>query len=1214
MTVASLWKALDRAGCGRPIGAAELRDHHRLRMKRKQNSCDCNDVQGEIANQRPALAIDLSIWICEALASSAMKINQTSDPACSLVYTRTLKLLNLGIKLIAVVEGKRRVRQQQQTPSDEVEQALSLDKENQKQQQQDKFRKRRGGAPFWSACQRCQKMLLQMGVVVVRAKAEGEALCALLNQRGVVDGVISKDGDCFLFGAKVLYTHFSIENLEQKRVMRYDIDDLRICVDDDDGNWHDETRQVASDGRQVVNMSRNDLIAFAILTGSDLAGDGISMVGCRKAIRFIRKCQIDNPMKVLDETECSSPALELLKTWEKLATRLACTSHSEDTSVKQKHEGPTCSCCGHDGNKSNHKKHGCKECDTGPGEDCIFLSPGARFKASLQPRVMEQLKANFGPSAVANIYYNPNDNQLPLSLVGMTARNLQMRSPRFDDLMKSSFLVRGRSIRDSRTFLQRSIASYMARFELFRQVDDAENENSPGKNITSKGLVNYNRAVPIQLSCRRVKNGKPCFEVLWMVKATMTNDEGDPIDEFEFSTIEQEFMLKKCFPNLLRDFASKENQQSISNNQNPLEFFLKSGINIDAVEEGQSAVDNRNNHAQKKTKTVAQQRQSLQRPKPEYRAGGPSDDVMNLRQKIQSLHPEKSRSDVARVLFQSDQECYDQSNERKLKAEKSVPIICHGQSLWPDPKSSADRMKKQSHERFLNEQRDENDSTFSQRGDCALLRVSSEQPQTNTKSSCHFDSRRHHEAFFHDEEDINGTSYCLQKGCTLLAATDELQQKLIVPGHNEHLLTTFDAIQKVSNDYRRWSKENGVLRVFQDGSLSKPPHIDDSELSYSQLSRANTSVHCLRFDQQKLETYERPDGLTYSFLYDDELRTFNADDDHDDRRYDLPHQELSSSTISRTDEMLLSERTEKKDHAFCPRLEDKMLDYSESLSSPVPKRAKSLLYDADPHDRDDDHLTTDPRSGYGTRKVRGEENFYPSDDTDTYPLSTIPDPNEFNMMVDQKVESKNVFEYSICPLNYKEFKADSDSVKVAERLYDVYDSVGFDDLDEFLDWQEDKHYFDGLGPDEKHRMGCETKVDVHSPTGASEPTSRTYEKRIWNIYYGHEQMGNLSFDDNVEDYSNDLNSNALDNFTKEDFLIDGGTFEGMQSQEQLWNKTVKHHHVPDTLESRSREDENGSSGGSSLGLELSKIIEAEVKRRIEIELKSLDRYRVNEYL
>eukprot|EP00529_Nitzschia_sp_RCC80_P036244 CAMPEP_0113442154 /NCGR_PEP_ID=MMETSP0014_2-20120614/1463_1 /TAXON_ID=2857 /ORGANISM="Nitzschia sp." /LENGTH=168 /DNA_ID=CAMNT_0000333043 /DNA_START=199 /DNA_END=702 /DNA_ORIENTATION=+ /assembly_acc=CAM_ASM_000159 len=168
MTVASLWKALDRAGCGRPVGAEDLRDHHRLRSRTlaKTNPWNYNQLHSNnnnIPNHRPTLAVDLSIWICEALTSSAMKNNQISDPACSLVYTRTLKLLNLGVKLVVVVEGKRRIRHQPEQ-QDGIEKECSLGEcgpdggggqqqrrneankmSNQEQQQGDKFRKRRGG-------------------------------------------------------------------------------------------------------------------------------------------------------------------------------------------------------------------------------------------------------------------------------------------------------------------------------------------------------------------------------------------------------------------------------------------------------------------------------------------------------------------------------------------------------------------------------------------------------------------------------------------------------------------------------------------------------------------------------------------------------------------------------------------------------------------------------------------------------------------------------------------------------------------------------------------------------------------------------------------------------------------------------------------------------------------------------------------------------------
>ena len=104
MTVASLWKALDRAGSGKNVGSREIQEHFTL--KEKTNPWNVNDANNRSRlKHRPTLAIDLSIWICEALMSSAMASNH-SDPPLHLVYTRTLKLLNLGVKVVGVIEGK----------------------------------------------------------------------------------------------------------------------------------------------------------------------------------------------------------------------------------------------------------------------------------------------------------------------------------------------------------------------------------------------------------------------------------------------------------------------------------------------------------------------------------------------------------------------------------------------------------------------------------------------------------------------------------------------------------------------------------------------------------------------------------------------------------------------------------------------------------------------------------------------------------------------------------------------------------------------------------------------------------------------------------------------------------------------------------------------------------------------------------------------------
>ena len=206
MTVSSLWKVLAQAGCGRHVGVEDILDPDRA-AKKRTNPWNINDNRQNHKKRSPTLAVDLSIWICEGLTSQAMA-RQHTDPPVHLVFTRVTKLLSLGIKLVVVVEGKRRIRRSQPDGQD------------------DKFHCRRSGTKFWKACRTCEEMVRLMGVPVVKAKAEGEALCALLNERGVVDGVISNDGDCLLFGAKTVYTRFSLESLRSSSIVRYEVPKL----------------------------------------------------------------------------------------------------------------------------------------------------------------------------------------------------------------------------------------------------------------------------------------------------------------------------------------------------------------------------------------------------------------------------------------------------------------------------------------------------------------------------------------------------------------------------------------------------------------------------------------------------------------------------------------------------------------------------------------------------------------------------------------------------------------------------------------------------------------------------------------------------------------------------------------------------------------------------------------------------------------------------
>ena len=292
MTVAALWSVLD--GSATAVGLQDW-----LPSATDTTTDDANPTATSSAHQRhrrppQRLAIDLSIWICEAQTSTVLR-NFHADPAVFLTYQRTVALLKMGIQLIAVLEGDRRSGN-----GDGSSNGGGGD------------RRRRGNAgAFAAACRSCERMLTLLGVPVVRAATEGEALCALLNQRGVVDGVISNDGDCLLFGATTVYTDFSLDNLARGAVRRYEASNLRAATTAaDDGADPAATTH--------ITLDRDDLIAFAILCGSDIAGAGVAAMGGKKAVKFIDMCRRSNAS--------TRTALETLRLWDAEARLHAATT------------------------------------------------------------------------------------------------------------------------------------------------------------------------------------------------------------------------------------------------------------------------------------------------------------------------------------------------------------------------------------------------------------------------------------------------------------------------------------------------------------------------------------------------------------------------------------------------------------------------------------------------------------------------------------------------------------------------------------------------------------------------------------------------------------------------------------------------------------------------------------------------------------------------
>lgn len=109
--------------------------------------------------------------------------------------------------------------------------------------------------------QECQQLLRLFGLPYITAPMEAEAQCAELVRLGLVDGIVTDDSDCFLFGGTRIYKNM----FNQAKLVE--------CY-------------LAPDLEKEYALSRQKLIDIAQLLGSDYS-EGLSGVGHVKALEIL---------------------------------------------------------------------------------------------------------------------------------------------------------------------------------------------------------------------------------------------------------------------------------------------------------------------------------------------------------------------------------------------------------------------------------------------------------------------------------------------------------------------------------------------------------------------------------------------------------------------------------------------------------------------------------------------------------------------------------------------------------------------------------------------------------------------------------------------------------------------------------------------------------------------------------------------------------------
>jgi flap endonuclease-1 len=120
-----------------------------------------------------------------------------------------------------------------------------------------------------------KQLLDVMGIPWVDAPSEGEAQAAVMATEGTVDAVASQDHDSLLFGAPLLARNMTISGkrrLPSKNIV-IDVEPETISL---------------QETLQTLEMTREELIDFGILMGTDFNPDGFKGIGPARGMKFLK--------------------------------------------------------------------------------------------------------------------------------------------------------------------------------------------------------------------------------------------------------------------------------------------------------------------------------------------------------------------------------------------------------------------------------------------------------------------------------------------------------------------------------------------------------------------------------------------------------------------------------------------------------------------------------------------------------------------------------------------------------------------------------------------------------------------------------------------------------------------------------------------------------------------------------------------------------------
>lgn len=238
----------------------------------------------ELANKR--VAVDASQMIYQ-FASSIRQKDGTSlmDSQGNItshlvgIFSRVSNLINKKIKLCFVFDGKPPLLKIKEQENRALRKRIAAEKLERAKEEEDyeavqKYSKQTVRLNR-EMMEESKELLKYMGLPVIQAPSEAEAQASYMCKQGDVWAVASSDYDCLVYGSPRLVTNLTLSTRKKLPSGTY------VSV-------HPEMVEL-SEVLSNLGIEQDQLLAIAILTGTDFNVGGVKGIGPKNALRLVKE-------------------------------------------------------------------------------------------------------------------------------------------------------------------------------------------------------------------------------------------------------------------------------------------------------------------------------------------------------------------------------------------------------------------------------------------------------------------------------------------------------------------------------------------------------------------------------------------------------------------------------------------------------------------------------------------------------------------------------------------------------------------------------------------------------------------------------------------------------------------------------------------------------------------------------------------------------------